>query len=440
MFGSSARLVGQPELVLLVILAGGCGADGDGWLRSALEPGAVAGSTALPLLSSTAAWTSTDSQYTYAVAWGDWDTDGDLDLAAANYAGQADGVYENVGGVLAGAPTWEAPVATSARAVALGDWDGDGDLDRAVSNWTTSAVVYENDDGALVPAWTSGSFIVTWVAWGDVDGDGDLDLVTSSAGGVPARVFENLGSGLDPAGSPIWTAPDIPSYGGQIALGDADGDGDLDLFVAHGNGPSKYYENSGSGLEATAATTINSGNGNSPAWGDWDGDGYLDLALGGGGYANNILFGGGPGGPSTSSWVSASTYAPYDSTTVVAWGDHDGDGDIDLVAGNLDQPDLVYENDGSSLTTSPSWFSGESDPTRSIAWGDVDGDGSPDLAVGNATADGGGGAPNRVYENVRLPLTQTWSSGSGSWQAYAMATSSSSSRTSTTRTRSSPRP
>jgi len=56
-----------------------------------------------PLLS-TAAWTSADYQYTQSVAWGDWDGDGDLDLAAGNRYGPTR-VYDNTGGMLASAWT-----------------------------------------------------------------------------------------------------------------------------------------------------------------------------------------------------------------------------------------------------------------------------------------------------------------------------------------------
>ena len=88
----------------------------------------------------TLAWSSTAWQTTNDVAWGDWDGDGDLDLAFGNHG--FDHVYENTGGGLVLA--WVSNESSDTQGIAWGDWDGDGDLDLAAG-----ARVYENVGGTL---------------------------------------------------------------------------------------------------------------------------------------------------------------------------------------------------------------------------------------------------------------------------------------------------
>jgi len=140
------------------------------------------------------------------------------------------------------------------------------------------------------------------------------------------------------------------------------------------------------------------------AWGDYDGDGDLDLAVANVDQPNRLYRN--EGGMLTTRAVWSSAEA--DATRRLAWGDYDGDGDLDLVVGNEDenQPNRLYRNDGGTLTTSPVWSSVEDDVTYSVAWGDYDGDGDLDLAVGNDDQ------PDRLYRNDdgTLTISAVWSS------------------------------
>jgi hypothetical protein len=370
--------------------------DGDGDLDLAAAnlggPNRVYENDGLGLPTSlTSAWTSAESETTFDVAWADFDGDGDLDLAAANL-NESLRVYANSGGTLSSA--WTAPDSEYATTVAWGDWDGDGDLDLATGAWVNGATrVYSNSGGALSLAWTAteGPSATRALAWGDWDGDGDLDL---AVGGNPTVVWSNTGGAF----TLVWSSADPDDSTWSVAWGDWDGDGDLDLAVGKTLGPDRVYENDGLGLPTSltsAWTSADSDDTYSVAWGDWDGDGDLELAAGNGGQPNRIYLN--SGGALTSSWTSVDS----GSHLGIAWGDWDGDGDLDLAIASSSS-NRVYENEGGALT--PGWSSADSDDTVSVAWGDWDGDGDLDLAAGND------GVPNRVYANSGGILSSAWTS------------------------------
>jgi len=369
------------------------------------------------MLSANSVWDSAELDNTCSIAWGDVDNDGDLDLAVGNKgnSGQPSRIYRNRGGFLSASADWQSVETDWTRAVAWGDVDNDGDLDLAVGNYYNQYNrLYLNDNGTLMPlsAWSSTETgNTTNLAWGDVDNDGDLDLAVGIENG-PNRLYRNNGSTLLPAA--VWFSSETgPTT--SVAWGDVDNDGDLDLAVGSNGQPIRIYFNNNGTLSTTAGWFSSSEflpNSRSLAWGDFDNDGDLDLASGNDSQPNTIYRN--DNGTLTTAPVWYSKEA--DSTYSIAWGDIDSDGDLDLVVGNYQQPSRMYRNDGGELTSEAAWSSSEVFQTRSIALGDVDNDGDLDLATGNENQ------PNRVYynENGVLNTTASWSSQESS-QTYSIA-------------------
>jgi subtilisin-like proprotein convertase family protein len=358
------------------------------------------------------------------LAWGDYDGDGDLDLATG--LTNATGVYRNDSGSLTTDFIWSEE-SENANSVAWGDYDGDGDLDLAVGNWGQPNRLYSNNESGRLVATTSFSSgsqdTIMSLAWGDYDNDHDLDLVTGQQSN-PVQLYRN-DAGVVTA-SPIWTAT-LNEMTWSVAWGDYDNDGDLDLAVGNGrattngNPPVEYnrlYRNDAGTLTRDTDWNPPADDTSSLAWGDYDGDGDLDLAVGNGSQqtngccyvgAQNRLYRN-DGGMLTDSPVWSSNEA--DSTRSIAWGDYDNDGDLDLVVGNYMQSNRLYRNDAGTLTSSAVWSSNEADLAQSVAWGDYDGDGDLDLAVANGSEDAYYQQPTRLYRNDAGTLTSSaiWSS------------------------------
>jgi len=129
-------------------------------------------------------------QYLSAIATGDFNGDGKLDIAATDSTGNAVIILLGNGDGTFGAPT-TVPAGSGPTAIVAGDFNNDGKLDLAVANYGdgTVTLLLGNGDGTFAPAsgspYSVGAFPFQ-IAAADFNGDGKLDLATAnlSAGTV----------------------------------------------------------------------------------------------------------------------------------------------------------------------------------------------------------------------------------------------------------------
>ncbi|HYJ89346.1 MAG TPA: VCBS repeat-containing protein [Pyrinomonadaceae bacterium] len=217
------------------------------------------------------------------------------------------------------------------------------------------------------------------IALGDLDGDGDLDIVFANGRhfAEPDWVFSNNGKGDFYARRALVNEPDR-SYG--VALGDLDGDGALDIVVANDTGNrSALYRNDGKG-NFTFLRGLGSGREarRAVALGDLDKDGDLDVVLVG--PEQDHIYINETGGR----WTERLLGSGKDWSLSVALADLDGDGDLDIIVANRYQVhSLVYINDGRGGIAEKREIGTGREDTTSVSVGDVDGDNDLDIVTAN---------------------------------------------------------
>jgi hypothetical protein len=270
---------------------------------------------------------STRDELTSVVAV-DLNRDGKLDLVVSDFElASAAVLLGNGDGTFGAATFYPANIGT----MVTGDFNSDGFLDLAFIDFTrgTLAVLPGNGDGTFKAAIES-SFAISepfyWVA-GDFNKDGKLDVVVTSANNNYVSVA--LGNGDGTFGQPVINQAGLLPY--TIVAADFNGDGNLDFAVTNDNDAvvNTVSVFSGNG-DGTFRPYVQFEVGQSPAeiaMGDLDGDGKLDLIVVNVGFGSpslSVLYGNGDGTfqpqvvfPTTANWI-------------IVPADFNGDGRLDL--------------------------------------------------------------------------------------------------------------
>ncbi|MCC6191769.1 MAG: VCBS repeat-containing protein [Anaerolineales bacterium] len=343
-----------------------------------------------------------DRVRTQDIALADLDGDGDLDAVLANGTGEGvapDTVCWNDGtGSFADSGQRLGPYDT--RNVLAADFDGDGDPDVMLNLGLGAWVLPNPGSGRLGAVPTSGRLDfdrLTFhdLAAGDLDGDGDLDLVLAGCCGIVE--FGNNFTNWYPPESVVALSDGQGRFSdsGQrlgelgsmaVALGDVDGDGDLDIFLGnatsvrdtHGttrrDEPNTVWLNDGHGRFADSGQRLGRAETYAVALGDVDSDGDLDAWAGNRG-ADEVWLNGGTG-----RFVDSGQALGSGQTRFAALADLDGDGDLDALAAGAEAA-TAWRNDGAGRFTAHRPALNYADDCA-VALGDVNGDGAPDVVAG----------------------------------------------------------
>ena len=331
----------------------------------------------------------------YGLALGDVNGDGRPDIVSANMLSSTVGVLlGQAGGGFAAVSLYSTGTGSNPSCVALADVNGDGRTDIISANVNTHSVgVLLGQAGGFAPPIIYPTGPVNnpspyGLALGDVNGDGRLDIVTANTGTSAVAVLTGR------AGGSFATATLYPFVLGDspyaVALGDINGDGRPDIVTAN------YYihttvvllgQANGRFATGVAYSTTPGSYPRSVALGDVNGDGQLDIVT-----ANTTNTSSGTAGVllgQAGGFAPARTFPVGGSKPVgIALGDINGDGWLDIVTANIDTNDagVLLGQAGRSFAPARTYSTGAGSAPNAVALADMNGDGRLDMVTVNSSS------------------------------------------------------
>ena len=270
-------------------------------------------------------------------SWGDYDNDGDMDLAISNLPPTDRSthipttLYKNLLKET-GEPNFQnvtreaqlfrkgnendldiGGIGNTGAGIAWADYDNDGDLDlywKCADFDVENALFRNNGDGTFTDVTEeTGTGVLEFVleansqgapSWTDVNHDGYVDLLVTNEGDKKILFlndqegsFKNITSSFRPPSGVVFLNP---GNANGACIGDIDNDGDMDVFLPTSDQANRLYISllKDTGQLSYKDITLTSGVSNKSgargcAMGDFDNDGLIDIYVNNGGLADTLI-------------------------------------------------------------------------------------------------------------------------------------------------------